>query len=75
MKKVLFFMLAMVLIFSYAGCATVDVNDISSSDNQHDSDASAKENSDDSSNDNETVYASDEVVNRFINEFNDYSDF
>ena len=75
MKKVLFFVLAMVLIFSCAGCATVDVDDISSSDNQYDSDASAKENSDDSSNDNETVYASDKVVNRFINEFNDYSDF
>ena len=75
MQKVLIFVLAMVLIFSCVGCGTIDENDISSSDDQYNSDTLSKENSVDNSDDNETVYASDKLVNRFINEFNDYSNF
>ncbi len=75
MQKVLVFVLAMVLIFSCVGCGTIDENDISPSDDQYNSDTLSKENSVDNSDDNETVYASDKLVNRFINEFNDYSNF
>ena len=84
MKKFIFVIFAIVLVFSCVGCddiapGTPPSSDYSSSQNSTDNNEITKQESSEEETNNagqgETVYASDELVNRFINEFNSNSGF
>ena len=75
MKKILYIFLTVVLAFACSGCGIIKSLQDDSSNNYLNSKTSTAENSKETSKKDDLVFAKDNIINRFISEYNNNSNY